>query len=282
MPRRELREFVRIFAQRDVLCTGDGFSQPDTASLEHILAFEFGDRFRIDYTNGQSKLVPPVHVVGSQTSPTGCAYFTGRHNGFGIFLKPLASWQLFRIPPAAFANDNGDGRDIIGNGIHTPWLKLADRSTFQQRIQVAEEYLLPFAINALQQTSVMQTAEYTYCHEGAVRIEKLEDHSGLSLRQFERRFVTEIGFTPKLFARITRFQMALDTKRIAPDRSWMSVAHQLGYFDQMHMIRDFQCLAGNTPGEVYQRGGDFQPWSLASSECPCHLLDPGQLTRLRR
>jgi hypothetical protein len=24
----------------------------------------------------------------------------------------------------------------------------------------------------------------------------------------------------------------------------MSVAHQLGYFDQMHMIRDFQSLAG--------------------------------------
>ena len=271
IPRRELREFVRVFAQRDIACTSEGFSQPDTASLEHILAFEFGDAARVDYTNGQSKLIPRMHVVGSQTSPTGCAYFTGRHDGFGIFLKPLASWQLFRIPPAAFANDNGDGRDIIGNGIHTLWLKLAERNTFQQRIQVAEEYLLPFAINALRQTTVMQTAQYTYRHDGAVRIKELAEHSGLSIRQYERRFVTEIGFTPKLFARITRFQMALDKKRMAPDRSWMSVAHQLGYFDQMHMIRDFQSLSGSTPSEVFQQSGDYQPWSLASPESPHHL-----------
>jgi AraC-like DNA-binding protein len=271
IPRRELREFVRVFAQRTIACTGEGFSQPDTASLEHILAFEFGDAARIDYTNGQSKLVPRMHVVGSQISATGCAYFTGQHDGFGIFLKPLASWQLFRIPPAAFANDNGDGRDIIGNGIDTLWLKLAERNTFQQRIQTAEEYLLPFAINALRQTSVMQTAQYTYRHDGAVRIKELADHSGLSIRQYERRFVTEIGFSPKLFARITRFQMALDTKRLAPDRSWMSVAHQLGYFDQMHMIRDFQSLSGSTPSEVFQHSGDYQPWSLASPESPHHL-----------
>jgi AraC-like DNA-binding protein len=176
-----------------------------------------------------------------------------------------------RIPPAAFANDNGDGRDIIGNGIHTLWLKLAERNTFPQRIQVAEEYLLPFAINALRQTTVMQTAQYTYRQNGAVRIKELADHSGLSIRQYERRFVTEIGFTPKLFARITRFQMALDKKRMAPDRSWMSVAHQLGYFDQMHMIRDFQSLSGSTPSEVFQQSGDYQPWSLASPESPHHL-----------
>ncbi len=45
--------------------------------------------------------------------------------------------------------------------------------------------------------------------------------------------------------------MALDTKRLTPDRSWMSVAHRLGYFDQMHMIRDFQSLGGNLPGEIF-------------------------------
>jgi hypothetical protein len=76
--------------------------------------------------------------------------------------------------------------------------------------------------------------------------------------------------------------MALDTKRMAPDRSWMSVAHQLGYFDQMHMIRDFQTLAGNTPSEVFQQSGDYQPWSLASPENPHRLPDPGQQTRVRR
>jgi hypothetical protein len=65
-----------------------------------------------------------------------------------------------------------------------------------------------------------------------------------------------------------RFQSALDTKRAAPGRSWMSVAHQLGYFDQMHMVRDFQSLGGSLPGEILTQIGDYQPWSLAPPDHP--------------
>jgi AraC-like DNA-binding protein len=272
-PRGELKEFVRVFALREMTCSGSGFIQPDIACLEHILAFEFCDPIRIDYVNGESKLVPKIHVAGSQTFPSGCAYFTGRHFAFGIFLKPLASWQLFRIPLATLANDNFDGKDLLGNGIHTLWLRLAESKTFEQRIKVAEDYLIPFAMNARAQTAIMKSARQMFRYKGAVRVEDLAHHSGLSLRQYERRFATEIGFAPKLFARITRFQAALDTKRLSPRRSWLSVAHELGYFDQMHMVRDFQSLGGDVPSHVIQQSGDLQPWSVASPE---HLYDFGE------
>lgn len=209
-----------------------------------------------------------------ETAPSSCAHFDGCHFDFGIFLKPAALWQLFRIPPAVLANENGDGRDLIGSGIHTLWLRLSECKRFHHRIQVAEEYLLPFAINALPKSPVMKSAQYACLHRGAVRIEDLANSSGLSLRQYERRFTTEIGFTPKLFARITRFQMALDIKRLAPGQSWMSVAHRLGYFDQMHMIRDFQSLGGNLPGEIFEQIGDYQPWSLAAPERPYSFPSP--------
>jgi transcriptional regulator GlxA family with amidase domain len=91
----------------------------------------------------------------------------------------------------------------------------------------------------------------------------------MCVRQYERRFIEEIGMTPKLFARTIRFQGALDTKRLSPHRSWLSVAHELGYFDQMHMIRDFQSLGGDAPSNVLDQSGDIQPWSLG----PHHVLD---------
>jgi hypothetical protein len=50
-------------------------------------------------------------------------------------------------------------------------------------------------------------------------------------------------------------QLSAEIKRFAPERSWMSVAHQLGFF----MIRDFQNLAGNSPSDVFQQSGDYQP-----------------------
>ncbi|AXC16107.1 Transcriptional regulator, AraC family (plasmid) [Acidisarcina polymorpha] len=272
-PRAELEEFVRVFAQRDVVCVGEKLRQRDIAQLEHILSFDFGDLATIHYTNGQSKLVPRIHVVGSQTTATSNAQFFGHHDGFGIFLKPLACWQLFRIPPAEFANENGHGSDLVGNGIDTLWLRLAERNTFQERIQVAEDYLLPFARNALKKTLILETAQHTYRRRGAVGIQDLAHYSSLSLRQYERRFVTEVGFTPKLFARITRFQTAVDIKRMHPQRSWMSVAHQLGYFDQMHMVHDFHSLAGSGPTELFRQTGDYRPWSLASPSKPYLLSE---------
>jgi AraC-like DNA-binding protein len=268
IPRAELREFVRVFALREMIWSGAVYAQPNLALLEHIMAFEFGDSLTTEYAQGGSKLAPKIHVAGSQTTPAGCAYFTGRHFAFGIFLKPLASWQLFRIPLATLANADFDGRDLLGDGIYILWLRLAESRNFEQQIKVAEDYLLPFAMNARAQTPIMKSARHMFRYKGTLRIENLAHHSGLSLRHYERRFTTEIGITPKLFARILRFQGALDTKRLSPHRSWLSVAHELGYFDQMHMIRDFQNLGGDVPSQVIQQSGDLQPWSVALPDRP--------------
>jgi hypothetical protein len=59
------------------------------------------------------------------------------------------------------------------------------------------------------------------------------------------------------------FQNALDAKRSAPSRSWLVIAHELGYFDQMHLIGDFQRVGGSAPNRILEQGGDIQPWSLA-------------------
>lgn len=267
LPRLELRPLVRVFAQRDLSCTEE-VMQTDTASLEHILAFSFGDRVRIDYIDGTSKTDPLINFVGSQTAHKGTAHFLGTYLDFGIFLKPVALWQLFRIPPAEIAGDNGEGTDLLGKGFHTLWLELSERRSFQERILTAERHLLPFALNATPKTLVLKSAHYLYVNNGSIRIENLASHSGLSLRQYERRFVKEIGFTPKLFARIVRFQSALDMKRSAPGRSWMDIAHQLGYFDQMHLVRDLEGLGGALPRAILSQIGDYQPWSLAPQDQP--------------
>ena len=72
-PRVELREFVRVFAQREMIWGGTVYAQPNLAALEHIMAFEFGDSITIEYGPGKSMLAPKIHIRGSQTSPYGRA-----------------------------------------------------------------------------------------------------------------------------------------------------------------------------------------------------------------
>jgi AraC-like DNA-binding protein len=52
--------------------------------------------------------------------------------------------------------------------------------------------------------------------EGGGRIPALADRAGLSLRQFERRFVEQVGLSPKLLARIARFEATLDLMARSP------------------------------------------------------------------
>jgi AraC-like DNA-binding protein len=66
------------------------------------------------------------------------------------------------------------------------------------------------------------------------------------VRQFERSFSSAVGVHPKLYARIVRFEAALDSKARST-KSWTEVAHEFGYYDQTHMVHDFQGFTGDTP-----------------------------------
>ena len=81
-------------------------------------------------------------------------------------------------------------------------------------------------------------------------MDRLAHSAGLSARQFERRFRHEIGVAPKLYSRIVRFEAALRSKSATPARRWADIAHALGYHDQMHMVHDFNRLAGDSPTTI--------------------------------
>jgi transcriptional regulator GlxA family with amidase domain len=85
---------------------------------------------------------------------------------------------------------------------------------------------------------------------GNVAMEKMASLSCLSLRQFERVSKDRIGIPPKLFARLIRFSRAYRMRENFPLLTWSFIAHECGYFDQMHFIRDFKQFAGVTPGVI--------------------------------
>jgi AraC-like DNA-binding protein len=261
MPDPRLRQFVRCFAQREMTLQTSSLVQTSLASLENILAFDLGDRPVMEYSSGRISVIPRLQLVGTQTRSIGCAHFRGHILAFGIFLKPFASWQLFRIPPAQFADREFEAQEVFGPWIRDLWLKLAECETFDDRIRVANETLLPFAENAIPPTRTMAAAQNLLRPDAGTRIQQLAHESCMSIRNYERRFVEDMGISPKLFARLGRFQMALDIKRESGS-SWLNVAHELGCFDQMHMVKDFRAFGGDAPSRLVQMCGDFQPWSI--------------------
>lgn len=92
----------------------------------------------------------------------------------------------------------------------------------------------------------MSMAERIVSRNGQVTIDQLAVAAGISSRQLERGFLREVGVGPKLLCRILRFQQvfrAVDRN----DAGWAGVAADCGYYDQAHLIRDFQQFARQAP-----------------------------------
>ena len=90
---------------------------------------------------------------------------------------------------------------------------------------------------------------------------------GLSERQLRRRFESAVGYGPKRFGRILRFQRLLDLLHghSVPVR-WAELAVEANYSDQPHMIKECLALAGVSP--VGLPGGMSVSSNTAAGERP--------------
>ena len=81
---------------------------------------------------------------------------------------------------------------------------------------------------------------------GTIAIGALAAEVGWSRRHLTARFSHEFGLSPKVAARVIRFDRA---RRLLPHRrgDLASVAARCGYADQAHMIREFHQFCGCSP-----------------------------------
>ncbi|MBB5319374.1 helix-turn-helix domain-containing protein [Tunturiibacter empetritectus] len=236
------------------------------ACLEQIIEFEFGNFPIVEFGDGSLHQTHQIVVVGPSAYRRANIRLRGGLQSFAIFFQPMAFWQLFGIPVRELANQHYDCCDVIGTDIHQLWNEMANNASFDKRVKLVEAFLLKKARRSIENTPIMSAALYMFAQNGKTRIDHIANRTSLSVRQFERRFSSEIGMSPKLFARVSRFQMVLDAKVKSLDSSWLDLAHKFGYHDQMHMIKDFQGLSGFSPGSLLEQLGDMRPPALAAAE----------------
>jgi transcriptional regulator GlxA family with amidase domain len=82
--------------------------------------------------------------------------------------------------------------------------------------------------------------------DGNVSQAELSEYTGASARTLQRLFARDVGIPIKLLSRVRRFQRVFSAWRDDPS-SWAQVAVRCGYFDQAHLVRDFNELGGAAP-----------------------------------
>jgi len=62
-----------------------------------------------------------------------------------------------------------------------------------------------------------------------------------------------VGLGPEQMGRIPRFRAVLACVERGDALDWAAVAHELGYADQSHLVRDAAAFAGLTPSALLSR-----------------------------
>jgi AraC-like DNA-binding protein len=250
-PHVALRDVVRFYTQREASLPDTELVHPVPARAATMLEFIFSEPFEIHWCDRPAiETTPRAVVVGLQTHRRVRLVMRGRLESFSVVFQPAGLFRLFSIPAAELTNRDYDAHAVIGGSVSSLHQRLGECHGFEGRARIADQFLLAVLQTGQTGDGVLDAANHVLRAHGGVRINDLAARTGYSLRQFERRFAERIGVSPKLYARIARFEAALDSRARSQGTTWTDIAHAFGYYDQMHLIHDFERFSGETPGNL--------------------------------
>jgi AraC-like DNA-binding protein len=162
---------------------------------------------------------------------------------FGVRLYPYAILPLLGIASHEVADDVHDIRSILpGNLVN----EIVEATTHAERISVFCFYLLRKLDRA---PTILERAVHRMIEtNGMGTMTNLCSQLAISERQLERKFKECIGFTPKQYSRILRFQYS-KRRFVSQTNSFAEIAFDCNYADQPHFAREFKEFSGMTVSE---------------------------------
>jgi len=117
---------------------------------------------------------------------------------------------------------------------------------FHERTHVCEQWLLQ-QFKPRSATKFDHALSLIYQSFGNIKIAQLAVMVGWSSRHLNRLFRLHTGLSTKTFAQIIRVQHACKKLYMTPDDS-LNTALDLGFFDQSHLIKNYQTYLLSSPG----------------------------------
>jgi AraC-like DNA-binding protein len=226
--------------------SGAALCPPILSDGHACLSFSLGEvchtdtRWRADPTRCTG------HIWGAVTHAEGSGI--ERPSMIGAYFRAGGLAAFASVPLHELTNRAVRVEDIWGPDAANIAARLAELSE-AARIEVLESLLFERlgAPRGTQPASVdvLRLAASIEQRAGRVSVEQLTCDAGVSRQHLARTFRERVGVTPKLYARLARFQSSLAYAGEAQNGAHAALA--LGYTDQSHWIAEFREFSGLTP-----------------------------------
>lgn len=214
--------------------------------------FHFGASVAVKKVQDAGFIQQPAFVVVGPQLSTVQIRLPENYLSVRLGLQPCALYRLTGIPLLNYVDKGIPGEEIWGE-------TAVDLNRVLQGASGIEEirqYILIFFRNLVCSSKPFHKFD-AYMRKlveecGNYKIQQLCNDAKMGIRQFERLGLVRLGMSPKTFARIARFSCAYRMGENISCPNWTDIAYKSGYFDVVHLIRDFKEFTGHAPKNISQ------------------------------
>lgn len=214
------------------------------------MAFILGDDIK-RFTSENDFILQPRAMVLGQTIEPFYIQPTGYVNTFAVRFYPYGFANFVSTPIKNLANKETPIAQLFGNTVSSDLeQKIIHAENTQQRIEIVEHFLLtkfnqPSTIDHIVKTTI----DALLSTNGSSPLKEILSEDLSKRRQLERKFLKQIGISPKQLSKVIRLQTALKMLLNQNNETLTRIAYESEYYDQSHFIRDFKEFTGTNPKE---------------------------------
>jgi len=248
LPVDRLRPFIKTFM---IIESEQGMVNKLLPGTSIVMAFRY--KGSVNYAEGSGKTPMPTAVItGLRNSLRLVDYAQQTATLLVIFNEGGASALFKESLHELFGLSAALEELIPRRTVSELEERLAEAKSNHQRVTIVEQFLLSRLHETSNDLLVSKAIQQIQLSKGTVRIHELLADLPISQDPFEKRFRRMVGTSPKQFSRIVRLRSVIN--QYSPAQSLTETAHQAGYFDQAHFIKDFRTFTGQVPHLFFQSG----------------------------
>ena len=212
------------------------------------MIFILGDDIKRYTSENEFIIQPRALVVGQITEPF-IIEPTGYVRCFAARFYPFGFANFVTTPIKNLANKETPIAQLFGEKPAKELeQKIIQATDTKERIEIIENFLLEKFKNERTIDSVVKlTVDTILATKGNTSINAILKEDSTKRRQLERKFVDQIGISPKQLSKVIRLQTALKLLLNQQSENLTQIAYESEYYDQAHFNRDFREFTGINP-----------------------------------
>ncbi len=166
----------------------------------------------------------------------------------GVMFRPAGLRALVDLPAEQLTDRSGPATALLGAGVADLAADVTGAIDVPSACALVDDWLaarIPGRHHPCEDTA--RLVEQAAADPDLVRVDDLAARAGVGVRTLQRRFADHVGVPPKWVLSRYRLYEAGERARAGNEVDWSRVAHDLGFSDQAHLVRDFHAAFGMPP-----------------------------------